>query len=445
MRRWESRRFKIRGGRKAVLREVEVVVDALNAGTFTFPGMHTRKTAKSVIFSTNNVGSTLVLRKINDNLRRLYKVKQANRSTIISQIISLLSEPIPKYILKLDVSRFYESIPLDTALKKVLSDGLISIQSKKIMRTFQSIPSITNISETSLPRGIGLSSTLSELFMRDFDKEITNTDGVYYYTRYVDDMILFCYKPPSNVMRQIEFLAQKHCLRLNPDKCKIIEVPACICKDKCKCGINNVCKCKTKCKCKAGISEYANEKKYYPPFITAGRYEYLNFDYLGYRFYFPPVGIGDRRSRVVVTLSDKKVSKIKNRIANSIRLFEKDNDFPGLRDRLRFLTSNYFLVGKEHGRLYAGIYYNYPDLTPTSPECPTKDALDKLDSFVRRAFTDPNERLGKIARAKLTRSQKRYIMSFSFKRGWEKKTIYKFSRSSLTNIKKAWLNEKNQL
>lgn len=444
MRRWESRRFKIRGGRQAVLREIEGVVDSLNAGTFAFPGMHTRKTAKSVIFSTNNAGSTLVLRKINDNLRRLYKVKQANRSTIISQIISLLGEPIPKYILKLDISRFYESIPLNTILRKVLSDGLMSIQSKKITRTLQGIPSISGIAGTSLPRGIGLSATLSELFMRDFDKEVTNTDGVYYYTRYVDDIIVFCYKNPLDVMRQIEFLAQKHHFRLNPEKCQTIEVPPCICKDKCTCG-TPTCKCKPKCKCKASISEHANEGKYYPPLVAADRYDYIHFDYLGYRFYFPPVGIGDNRSRVVVTISDKKVTKIKNRIAHSIRLFEKDGDFPGLRDRLRFLTSNYFFGGKGHGRLYAGIYYNYPDLTPALPICPTKDALDKLDSFVRRALTDPNERLGKIARANLTRSQKRHLMSLSFKRGWKEKVTYKFSRSRLKNIKKAWFNEANQL
>src|SRR5699024_10410218 len=40
-----------------------------------------------------------------------------------------------------------------------------------------------------LPRGIGVSAFLSELFMRDIDNQIRNLTDLVYYARYVDDIV----------------------------------------------------------------------------------------------------------------------------------------------------------------------------------------------------------------------------------------------------------------
>ena len=45
-----------------------------------------------------------------------------------------------------------------------------------------------------LPRGLNISATLAELYMKDFDHNIVTTDGVFYYSRFVDDIIIFSYK-----------------------------------------------------------------------------------------------------------------------------------------------------------------------------------------------------------------------------------------------------------
>ena len=40
-----------------------------------------------------------------------------------------------------------------------------------------------------VPRGIGISAYLSELFMRNVDNQIQELDDLIYYARYVDDII----------------------------------------------------------------------------------------------------------------------------------------------------------------------------------------------------------------------------------------------------------------
>ncbi|HQK40893.1 MAG TPA: hypothetical protein PLO52_12355, partial [Flavobacterium alvei] len=77
-------------------------------------------------YLTNDLPNKLVLRKLNDNLKRLYKDEQANRRIIISQIKSLLEESCPFWILKTDISSFYESINRNRVIEKFQNDSMLS-------------------------------------------------------------------------------------------------------------------------------------------------------------------------------------------------------------------------------------------------------------------------------------------------------------------------------
>lgn len=46
--------------------------------------------------------------------------------------------------------------------------------------------------ENGLPRGLSISSVMSELYMKYFDLRIRRLEGVYYYARFVDDIVVFC-------------------------------------------------------------------------------------------------------------------------------------------------------------------------------------------------------------------------------------------------------------
>ena len=56
------------------------------------------------------MGTSIVIRKLNDNIRRLYNVRQADRYAIVSQIASCLTDATPISVLRLDIEKFYENV-----------------------------------------------------------------------------------------------------------------------------------------------------------------------------------------------------------------------------------------------------------------------------------------------------------------------------------------------
>ena len=72
------------------------------------------------LFMPTDIVDEYALRKLNNNVQHLYKVKQADRYSIITLIISLINEFVPMNIIKLDVKSFYESINREELLKKLI-------------------------------------------------------------------------------------------------------------------------------------------------------------------------------------------------------------------------------------------------------------------------------------------------------------------------------------
>lgn len=142
----------------------------------------------------DNVCNFFISKKIQENIRDTYKVRQSSRYAILSQLINLLEDNCPKYVIRTDIKNFYESIPQKILLEKVNNDYLLSIKTKKfINQIFESYNELTGKTDTNtakgVPRGIGISAYLSELFMRNVDNQIQELDDLIYYARYVDDII----------------------------------------------------------------------------------------------------------------------------------------------------------------------------------------------------------------------------------------------------------------
>ena len=149
----------------------------------------------SEYFLTHDLPNKLVLRKLNDNIKRIYKDEQANRRIIIAQLITLLSETCPFWVIKTDIKSFYESIDRDRLVSKFHDDSLLSFHSMYLLEKVFDNPVL--IGRTGVPRGMNISATLSEIYMRKFDKWIRRLDGVYYYARFVDDIVIFSNSLPS--------------------------------------------------------------------------------------------------------------------------------------------------------------------------------------------------------------------------------------------------------
>ncbi|HBN05407.1 MAG TPA: hypothetical protein DD434_06420, partial [Bacteroidales bacterium] len=288
----------------------------------------------SEYYLTKDLPNKLILRKLNDNVKRIYKDEQANRRIIISQVKTLLSETCPFWVIKTDVKRFYENIDRKRLISKFNDDSILSYQSMYLLRKVFENPILAG--KSGVPRGMNISATLSELYMRKFDRWIRSYDSVYYYARFVDDIIVFSNSLKdslnliSNLNSQLSKLAEG--LTINQKKTELFDG-----KTLENLNINNGSKLSKKNK----------------------------LDYLGYSF---RVENGRSKNRkLIVSIADKKVTKIKTRVVKAFFDFAKNKNFGLLEKRIQFLTGNYSIKkSEEENSLRSGIYYNYLQVTDNS-------------------------------------------------------------------------------
>lgn len=132
------------------------------------------------------------------NLNKVFKIRRSSRNDIIAQLKCVLSDELPKIIIKTDIKDFYETIQHNKMLPVIDSNPLLSIVSKRyIHKILSQYTSITN-KAIGLPRGIGVSACLSEIYMQKLDKKVKNMPNLIYYARYVDDIIMVFGLPSIN-------------------------------------------------------------------------------------------------------------------------------------------------------------------------------------------------------------------------------------------------------
>lgn len=170
----------------------------------------------------------LILKQIQYNLRKLYKVKQSSRYAIISQLRRLLDDGFPKVVLKTDIQGFYESISQEALLKRINNDNLLTHLSIKfiqqILKNYQDISG----SSKGVPRGIGISPYLAELYMRDTDTKMKSLPNLLYYARYVDDIILIFIPDVTQSSRdyqnEVKEILENEGLSMNMGKTRLFDL-----------------------------------------------------------------------------------------------------------------------------------------------------------------------------------------------------------------------------
>lgn len=354
------------------------------------------------VYKAEDFTTDIVLRKLNDTLRRLYAIKQPDRTDIVRQIIEMASDGSPIQFIRRDIKSFYESVSRDKVIKKINDDYLLGWESKSIINSLFESTSIAV--DTGLPRGLGISATLAELYMRPFDKIIKNIEGVLYYARYVDDIIIISYKNYNSIESDINNEVGRFGLELNDKK----SPPALLLPEKSK----NLCSCEVSCACDCSV------------------------EYLGYKLSFPKASGGWDRKRngryVSVTISSDKVRRFKYRVVMSFLDYAKNNEFYLLRKRISYLTSNYPLpLNKFKENLRGGIYYNYQLIND-------KRVLDELDVFLRRIIFSRSGSLGRKMGLLLTKHQKDMLKKYSFASGFSNKYFVKLTQSDISDVSRCW-------
>lgn len=80
--------------------------------------------------NSKNHAQLFAMKQLQTNLQKTFKVKQANRHLIMTNIKLLLKTKRPYYIIRTDVSSFFESIPQDQLRHTIMDNTLLSYKSK---------------------------------------------------------------------------------------------------------------------------------------------------------------------------------------------------------------------------------------------------------------------------------------------------------------------------
>lgn len=333
---------------------------------------------KSVFCIDAEPETFFVIKQLQRNIHHTYGVKQANRHDLVCQLRDMLGSKFPFELVRTDISAFYESIDRQRLTEKLDHDQLLSTASKKYIK--QTLNSYGDISgnATGIPRGVGVSAYLAELYLRPVDKAIQKLPGLVLYCRFVDDIVAIFARPPvgrvlGSFKDEITTILERNGLAHNVDKTSEIK------------------------------------------FADAGR---KKFEYLGYRFLVSP-------GKVEISPSAAKIVKYRSRMNAAFADYWREmpvspkTAYRKLDARVKFLTGNTRLSNSKSCAV-TGIYFNNSIANDLS-------SLKLLDKRLKT-------RIGELKRTSLQKTLK----NLKFTTGFEQRRYHNFSTQELQTIVKAW-------
>ncbi|MBB5043462.1 antiviral reverse transcriptase Drt3a [Shinella fusca] len=322
-----------------------------------------------------------VVKQLQWNIYRIYKVKQSNRQDLACRVRDTIGTGFPFEFVRTDVSDFYESIDRDALYRKLDSDQLLSSSSKRFIRQIFTSYETLSGNKKGIPRGVGISAYLAELFLRPVDHAISELAGAVLYCRYVDDIFAVFARPPSGEA-------------LGSYKGRILAILS-----------NN------------GLVHNAGKTAEFDLGDKGGP---KKFDYLGYSF------TATLRT-LEIEPTDAKIDKLRQRLESTFLEYwravptRQRQAFREILARVKFLTGNARLKNSKSSAT-TGIYYNNPLITNLKK-------YEPLDTLLKK-------KIQQIKRPKLRFSLNKY----RFKSGFEERRFHNFSSRELQTIVKAWNN-----
>lgn len=383
-------RYEMGSGTDDYRAELDSVEEAIGKESFAFSDFSQKRMSHGNVITTKSIIDEFAIRKLNDNIKRVFSIKPTDRNSILPQIKVLLSEGGEFWLKKYDVAKFFESIPNEKALHLINSDHRLSYDSKRVLNKLFSNPNLT--SKNGLPRGISLSSTISEIYMREFDRACRKLGSCYFYTRYVDDILMLFHEDPGNLSLE-SYLPEG--LSFHPEKTLTL-----------------------------------HHQQRGPVKTSDGS---SSVTYLGYEFNFVSPN-KDKSTKLEVGIAKKKIKKIKTRIILALADYCTTKNYSLLKARLTFLASNYN-IGRDaaRGKLYAGVYFNHLLIDKER-----HDDLSSIDRFLCQSICSKRGSLGRKLFPLLSMSERRELMRISLMQGYKNKIVRTFKPERLLEIKRVW-------
>lgn len=342
---------------------------------------------------------------LNRNLKANYSSQNQDRKVTIDLIISHLKDSYSYCVHRLDIKSFYESFDRRDILKKFRNDSIISKKSVSILEGF--FQELSKLGAKGLPRGIGISSVLSEIMMSQFDEKISSLKEVLFYARFVDDIIIIT-TPNFNsnaLKRKVKNAGLPEALEFHSKGDKVF------------------------------FSTISKASEKHMPTVE--------FDFLGYLFSVKSVendvgrNLDFKRRELDVSIASEKVKKIKLRIIKSFAATlssrkASESDIALLNKRIMFLSKNFRLPNSEKEKnIHSGIYHNYSFIDDLSQ-------LKEIDRFYQSLLFGNKTRLSKRIRKGIPFNSRKGLGKHSFLRGFQEKEHCRFDNSDFNLIKRIW-------
>lgn len=365
--------------------------------------------------------SLFVMKTLMSNLKKVFKVQQANRHRIMTQVKRLMNESSPKFIIRTDVHHFYESIPQDKLLGMIKDNALLSKMTIRfiwqVLEEYERKKDAEEKPGLGVPRGVGVSAYLSEIYMKDLDEKIKHRPEVVYYVRYVDDIFMILSHLPEGV--------------------GLDEYYDGIRKEFAELGLELMDPSVEDQKKKLQLLDFHTFMKEGEP------NQKFRFTYLGYQLI--SVRSCCKAGTKLTTEFEMSVAKrdrLRARIDAAFEHFTVKTKYSlsearkDLRDTLRFITGNYKLTKSKSG-IKAGIYYTSDLLTE-------KKILIGLTSYLhakaKRIDVYPEVLKDLPERQKYIDSIVAMVKKYSFLENWEQHKCYTLPDKRIREISQ-WLSE----
>jgi len=330
------------------------------------------------VYTTPSLYEALTIRRTDLVLKKSIAFYTFSRNAEVQQIINTLKSEKNGFIFRTDISDFFESINLMDVIEDLRREGF---SNSTVLHHLLAIGKfMLKQGYHGLPRGLPISSTLSEYYLYRFDKEIPNRiPSSSYYCRYVDDIFIFYYDQSVDPQKEIQRILPKG-LSLNEKK--------------------------------------TNKRK----IGDTGDVEFLGYS----------ISLDGART---IKVAKSKVGKTKKRLILAFKSYLRDRDYRLLLERLRFLSST--TVIKKAGRVkpvLSGFRHVYALCTPDVLEAQMKE----LDTFKQSVIYSKRYFLGRNIRNILSQSKLETIKSISFHGGFTNNITQHLSRENISKIKAAW-------
>ncbi len=419
MRRWHSQaHLRTEAGSRPVSRTewdsfLNGIADQIDRDSFDFRGLHWHFARGKLTLSTSHLEDTLVIRKINDNLRRAYGIRQPNRSALIRTAKQALSEATPKTIIRIDLKGCFEGINRNALLREIESAAKLSTQTTGLLTSLfrKADKRLKRPMPEGIPRGLNISNSLAEIRLRSLDRELRVLPGTYLYLRYVDDLLIFTTGEEKEAISAVRRVIKDNGFRVNEKKTSSVQV-GCDCEPQCSHG--GGCPCSKKCICSSN-----------------GKAP-LEVEYLGYKLIFDKHNDSKKDyNEIYCVLSDRKQARIKTRLVRSFRDCRETKDWNLLEDRVRYLTSNQRVAASPNMRgLFNGLSYTHAEYKePEGYDGP--GSLEDLDRFYRAELRRLIGSLGEPPNADT-------LTKMTFRSGFFHHRRTKFSGKRVLQIQACW-------